>query len=95
MGGYLLTGKGKIVSLGVDSDQLPVVRAKAWVVANADTGEILAAKGPHVLRAHASTLKILTELTVMPQIAPTTTIKTKKRAVNTYGSKVGLVRGRT
>ena len=95
VGGDLLTGKGKIVSLGVDSDPLPVVRAKTWVVANADTGEILAAKGPHVLRAPASTLKILTALTVMPQLDPTTPIKAKKRAVNTYGSKVGLVRGRT
>ena len=95
VGGELLRGKGKTVSLGVDSDPLPVVRAKTWVVANADTGEILAAKGAHVLRAPASTLKILTALTVMPQLDPTTPIKAKKRAVNTYGSKVGLVRGRT
>ena len=95
VGGDLLTGKGKIVSLGVGSDPLPAVRAKTWVVANADTGEILAAKGPHVLRAPASTLKTLTALTLMPQLDPTTPIKAKKRAVNTYGSKVGLVRGRT
>ena len=95
VGGDLLTGKGKIVSLGVASDPLPAVRAKTWVVANADTGEILATKGPHVLRAPASTLKTLTALTLMPQLDPTTPIKAKKRAVNTYGSKVGLVRGRT
>ena len=94
VGGELLTGKGKIVTLGEGSDPLPDVWAKTWVVANAETGEILAAKGPHVLRAPASTLKTLTALTLIPQIDPATTIKAKKRAVNTYGTKVGLVRGR-
>jgi D-alanyl-D-alanine carboxypeptidase (penicillin-binding protein 5/6) len=64
------------------------------VVANVDTGEILAAKGPHILRAPASTLKTLTALTLIPQLDPATMIKAKKRAVNTYGNRVGLVRGR-
>lgn len=94
VGGELLTGKGKIVALGEGADPLPEVWAKTWVVANADTGEILAAKGPHVLRAPASTLKTLTALTLIPQLDPATMIKAKKRAVNTYGNKVGLVRGR-
>ncbi len=94
VGGELLTGKGKIVTLGEGSDPLPQVWAKTWVVANADTGEILAAKGPHVLRAPASTLKTLTALTLIPQIDPSTLVKAKKRAVNTYGTTVGLVRGR-
>ena len=94
VGGEQLTGKGKIVNLGQSSDPLPDVFAKTWVVANADTGEILAAKGPHILRSPASTLKTLTALTLMPQMDPEMLIKAKKRAVNTYGSKVGLVRGR-
>ena len=94
VGGELLTGKGEIVALGEGADPLPEVWAKTWVVANADTGEILAAKGPHVLRAPASTLKTLTALTLIPQIDPATMIKAKKRAVNTYGNRVGLVRGR-
>lgn len=94
IGGEQLKGKGKIVTLGEGSDPLPQVWAKTWVVANADTGEILAAKGPHVLRAPASTLKTLTALALMPQLDPSTVIKAKKQAVSTYGSKVGLVRGR-
>ena len=94
VGGEQLTGKGKIVTLGEGADPLPQVWATTWVVANADTGEILAAKGPHVLRAPASTLKTLTALTLIPQLDPATMIKAKKRAVNTYGNKVGLVRGR-
>jgi D-alanyl-D-alanine carboxypeptidase (penicillin-binding protein 5/6) len=94
VGGEQLTGKGKIVTLGEGSDPLPDVWAKTWVVANADTGEILAAKGPHILRAPASTLKTLTALTLMPALDPATSIRVKKRAASTYGTKVGLVRGR-
>jgi D-alanyl-D-alanine carboxypeptidase (penicillin-binding protein 5/6) len=94
VGGEQLTGKGKIVTLGEGADPLPEVWAKTWVVANADTGEILAAKGPHVLRAPASTLKTLTALTLIPQLDPSTMIKAKKRAVNSDGTRVGLVRGR-
>lgn len=94
VGGEQLTGKGKIVTLGEGADPLPIVWAKTWVVANVDTGEILAAKGPHVLRAPASTLKTLTALTLIPQLDPSALIKAKKRAVNAYGTTVGLVRGR-
>lgn len=94
IGGEQLVGKGKIVNLGPDSDPLPAVRAKTWLVANADTGEIYAAKGPHIQRAPASTLKTLTALTLMPQLDPATVVTAKKKAVNTYGSKVGLQRGK-
>ena len=95
VGGEQLTGKGKIANLGPNSDPLPSVWAKTWLVANADTGEIYAAKGPHIQRAPASTLKTLTALTLMPQLDPATEVTAKKKAVNTYGSKVGLQRGKT
>jgi serine-type D-Ala-D-Ala carboxypeptidase (penicillin-binding protein 5/6) len=94
VGGEQLVGKRKIVNLGPDSDPLPSVWAKTWLVANADTGEIYAAKGPHIQRAPASTLKTLTALTLMPQLDPAMEVTAKKKAVNTYGSKVGLQRGK-
>ncbi len=94
-GGEQLVGKGKTVNLGPDSDPLPSVWAKTWLVANADTGEIYAAKGPHIQRAPASTLKALTALTLMPQLDPAVEVTAKKKALNTYGSKVGLQRGKT
>jgi D-alanyl-D-alanine carboxypeptidase (penicillin-binding protein 5/6) len=94
VGGEQLTGKGKIVNLGQGADPLPEVWAATWLVANANTGEILAAKGPHIQRAPASTLKTLTSLAVMPQLDAQREVRAKKRAVNTYGSKVGLVRGK-
>lgn len=93
--GEQLVGRGKFVNLGPDSDPLPSVWAATWLVANADTGEIYAAKGPHIQRAPASTLKTLTALTLMPQLDPATEVTAKKRAINTYGSVVGLKRGKS
>lgn len=95
VGGAQLIGTTKIVNLGSEADPLPKVKAKTWIIANAETGEIYAAKGPHVKRAPASTLKTLTALTLMPQLDPTREVRAKKQAVNTYGSKVGLQRGKT
>lgn len=93
-GGAQLAEPGKIVNLGPESEPLPAIKAATWLVANMDTGEIYAAKGPHTLRAPASTLKTLTALTLMPQLDPQAEVRAKKKAVNTYGSKVGLKLGR-
>lgn len=93
-GGAQLAEPGKIVNLGPESEPLPKIKAATWLVANMDTGEIYAAKGPHTLRAPASTLKTLTALTLMPQLDPQAEVTAKKRAVNTYGSKVGLKLGK-
>jgi serine-type D-Ala-D-Ala carboxypeptidase (penicillin-binding protein 5/6) len=94
VGGKQLTGKGKIVNLGPGADPLPDVYAKTWLVANMDTGDIYAAKGPHVLRAPASTIKTLTALAVMPELDATAKVRAKKKAANIYGSRVGLKRGK-
>ncbi len=94
IGGKQLTGKGKIVNLGPGADPLPDVYAKTWLVANLDTGDIYAAKGPHILRAPASTIKTLTALAVMPELDATAKVRAKKKAANIYGSRVGLKRGK-
>jgi D-alanyl-D-alanine carboxypeptidase (penicillin-binding protein 5/6) len=94
VGGQQLTGKGRIVNLGPEADPLPKVFASTWLVANMDTGEIYAAKGPHRLRAPASTLKTLTALAVMPQLKSEAEVRAKKKATSTYGSRVGLQRGK-
>ena len=61
--------KGKQVNLGPKAAPLPDIWASSWVLANAATGEILASKGAHKLRAPASTLKTLTALTLLPNLA--------------------------
>ena len=68
VGGNQLGLKGKQVNLGPDATPLPDIWARSWVLADATTGEILASKGAHKLRAPASTLKTLTALTLLPKL---------------------------
>lgn len=77
-----------------DADPLPRIKAASWVLADADTGEVLAHKGAHVRRAPASTLKMLTALTVLPRLDPQGTWTATRKAAFTYGSRVGLRPGR-
>lgn len=95
IGGDQLAGTNRSVNLGQGADPLPEVWAATWVLADADTGEVLAHKGAHVLRAPASTLKTLTALTVLPQTSPEQTYVATPKAANTYGSRVGLKPGKT
>ncbi len=68
VGGGQLGLKGRQVNLGPDAKPLPDIWASSWVLADATTGEILASKGAHKLRAPASTLKSLTALTLLPRL---------------------------
>ena len=59
VGGELLGGCGLI--LPADAPALPSdISAEAWLIADLDTGEVLAAKDPHGRYRPASTLKLLT-----------------------------------
>lgn len=95
VGGAQLASTKRTVNLGTGAEPLPEVWAATWVLADADTGEVLAHKGAHVPRAPASTLKMLTALTVLPQTSPGQTYVATRRAADIYGSKVGLRPGKS
>lgn len=95
VGGERLAASQRTVNLGPGADPLPEVWAATWLLADAETGEVLAHKGAHVKRAPASTLKTLTALTVMPRTSRDQEYVATSTAINTYGSKVGLRRGKT
>ncbi|MGH3341280.1 MAG: D-alanyl-D-alanine carboxypeptidase family protein, partial [Carbonactinosporaceae bacterium] len=71
----------------------PKVRARAYVVTDADTGAILAAKNAHQRLRPASTLKMLTALTLLPRIDPRSEYRARRADANVVGSKVGIVPG--
>ena len=50
IGGAQLTGSGVIVNPGPGASALPDVPVTAWVLADLDTGAVLAAKAPHIPR---------------------------------------------
>lgn len=94
LGGPLLAQKGPVVDLSGGAPKLPKVKARTWVLADATTGEVLAAKKAHKQRRPASTIKTLTALTLLPKLDPDSTWTGTARAANTYGSKVGIKKGR-
>jgi D-alanyl-D-alanine carboxypeptidase (penicillin-binding protein 5/6) len=91
VGGEQLSASGVVVAAGAPS--LPATSAAGWLVADLDTGEVLAARDPHGRYAPASTLKTLTALTLIPALDPHTQVQPTFDDVNVEGSKVGLVQG--
>ncbi|HEY7857039.1 MAG TPA: hypothetical protein VIC82_00940 [Candidatus Nanopelagicales bacterium] len=94
VGGPRLGTTGVIVGAG--ATPLPKVTAASWMVVDLTTGDVLAAKAPHLRLRPASTLKTLTSVTLMPQLNPDAvhTVTAKEQAP-VYGSRVGLVVGAT
>jgi serine-type D-Ala-D-Ala carboxypeptidase (penicillin-binding protein 5/6) len=94
VGGPQLAGRGVIVNYPAHGGKpLPRVAASAYVVADAGTGQVLAAKDPHGLYRPASTLKVLTAITLMPLLNANATVIASKRAAAVEPSKVGLIAG--
>ena len=96
IGGPQLAGRGVIVDYPAGRAQpLPKVKASAFVVADAGSGQVLAAKDPHGWYLPASTLKVLTAITLMPVLNPDATVLTTRQAADAVPSKVGLIAGRS
>lgn len=83
------------VNPGPEADPLPEVFARSWVLADAETGAILAEKKMDTPRRPASTLKVLTALTLLPRLDPDQTYVVRKKEAEAYGSRAGIVRGKT
>jgi len=73
--------------------RLPDIQASAWVVADAGTGQVLAARDPHGWYRPASTLKMLTAVALIPLLNPSATVVASKQATSTVPNVVGLVAG--
>ena len=73
--------------------RLPRVPASAYVIADAKTGQVLAAKDAHGLFPPASTLKMLTAITLIPRLNPNATVLATQQAADAEEYDVGLVAG--
>jgi len=91
-GGDDLLQRGIIAPKG--APKLPRgIQAKAWILADLDSGDILAARDPHGRYQPASILKILTAITVMPNLPGTRQVTVSRTAAKTEGSAIGLLDG--
>ena len=94
VGGPELAGRGVIVHYPAHgARRLPSVHASSYVIADAGTGQVLAAKDPHGHFLPASTLKVLTADALMPVLKPDATVVTSGLAADVTPNKVGLVKG--
>ena len=91
IGGSALAAPGLVLAPGAPAP--PTVGAKAFVLADLDSGEILAAQSAHLRLPPASTLKTLTALTLLPVLDPATEYTATYEDASAEGSKVGIVVG--
>jgi D-alanyl-D-alanine carboxypeptidase (penicillin-binding protein 5/6) len=81
------------VVAGRGAPAVPNVSAAGWLVADVDTGEVLAARNPHGRFLPASTLKTLTAVSVLPTLDLRKRYTASHDDVAIEGSRVGLVEG--
>lgn len=95
IGGPALGQPGIVADPGPGVPALPAITATSFVVADGDTGDVLAAKNAHDKLAPASTLKTLTALTVIPLLATNLPVTAQHDAPSVDGTKAGIVAGTT
>ena len=94
IGGAQLAGHGVLVNYPAGQvPRLPKVKASAWVIADAGTGQVLAAKDPHGRYRPASTLKVLTAISLIPLLNPKAMVVASKQATTVSPNIVGLLAG--
>ncbi len=91
VGGEELDTRGTVVVDG--APPLPGVLAAGWLVADAGTGAVLAARDPHGRHYPASTLKTLTLLTLVHRLDPAAVVEGTVEDEAVEGSRVGMVAG--
>nr|WP_240977947.1 hypothetical protein [Knoellia sp. DB2414S] len=93
VGGEKLASTGVVTDLPAGVPAPPALKDVSWVLADLDTGDVVAAKAPHARLLPASTLKTLTALTLIPKVPSTTVIKATPEDAAADGTRVGLVPG--
>ncbi|GAA2160428.1 D-alanyl-D-alanine carboxypeptidase family protein [Actinomadura napierensis] len=90
VGGPQLAGRGIVLNQAPGVPALPKLKFSSYMVADADTGEVLAAKDPHGQYLPASTLKTLTSATLVTRLNPDRLVRPSQKACDVEGTKVGL-----
>jgi D-alanyl-D-alanine carboxypeptidase (penicillin-binding protein 5/6) len=90
-----MASPGTVVSYpATHAQRLPSVPASSYVIANADTGQVLAARDPHGKFGPASTLKVLTAITLIPRLNPSALVPATRLATSAEPMSAGLITGR-
>jgi D-alanyl-D-alanine carboxypeptidase (penicillin-binding protein 5/6) len=93
VGGEALYRAGLVVDDA--APPLPPSAVDSFVIADLDSGEVIAAQDAHEQLPPASTMKMLTALTVLPRIELDTVYTATRADVAVNGSRVGIVEDST
>jgi serine-type D-Ala-D-Ala carboxypeptidase (penicillin-binding protein 5/6) len=93
VGGAELADATTVVHVPAGVPQPPKVPAKGYLLADLTTGQILVAHDAHRQLLTASTMKVLTALTLLPRIDPNLFYTATRADADIDGSKVGIVAG--
>jgi D-alanyl-D-alanine carboxypeptidase (penicillin-binding protein 5/6) len=89
VGGDALSGCGVIVAAGTPA--LPGdISAEAWLVADLDTGDVIAARDPHGRHRPASIIKVLLAMQAINELPLNRIIEGTQDDANAEGTKVGV-----
>ncbi len=92
VGGDALSGCGVIVAAGTP----PVpddISAESWLVADLDTGDIIAARDPHARHRPASIIKVLIAMQSMNELPLNKMVEGTQDDANAEGTRVGVDEG--
>lgn len=95
VGGERLASMGVVVDLPPGVPAPPALRNVSWLLADLDTGEVVAAKAAHARLLPASTLKTLTALTLIPRVDARRSYTATAADANADGTRVGLLPGQS
>ena len=93
VGGPQLASMGVVTDLPAGLPAPPRLKDVSWVLADLDTGKVVAAKAAHARLLPASTLKTLTALTLIPKVPATRKVVATQSDANADGTRVGVVPG--
>ncbi len=93
IGGARLAEPGRQVSVPAGVPEPPAIRATAWLVADLDTGAVLASCNAHVPLAPASTLKVLTAVALIHVVPASAHYTARPQDAAVDGTRAGLVPG--
>jgi len=90
IGGAQLASRGVVVdqAAGLRPPKLP--GAGSYLIADGDTGDVLAARDPHGRYLPASTLKTLTAIALIPKLDAGALLRPTRRTCDVEGTKVGM-----
>lgn len=89
----LVTSLAVLLAPSASAAQPQSPEPESWILVDATSGKVLAAKDPHTARPPASTAKLMTALTAVERVAPGSPVKVSQLAASQPASRINMAVG--